>query len=92
MLVSAFIGIIQVLSLAQNIAQPQGRFWDGLSAISDHFEIVGASIVGVFVLAGVGSVVIYQPWRRRMEERRSQRIPSEVPRDLFSDSNTVEAS
>lgn len=91
-LVSAFIGIIQVLSLAQNIAQPQGRFWDGLSAISDHFEIVGASIVGVFVLAGVGSVVIYQPWRRRMEERRSQRIPSEVPRDLFSDSNTVEAS
>ncbi|KAI3339039.1 high-affinity nickel-transport protein-domain-containing protein [Ustulina deusta] len=91
-LVSAFIGIIQVLSLAQNIAQPQGSFWDGLSAISDHFEIVGASIVGVFVLAGVGAVVIYQPWRRRMEERRSQRIPSEVPRDLFSDLSTVEAS
>ncbi|RWA07011.1 hypothetical protein EKO27_g8097 [Xylaria grammica] len=83
--VSAFIGIIQILSLVQNVAEPQGSFWDGLTEISDHFEIVGASIVGVFVLAGVGSVVIYQPWRRRMEKRRSQRIPSEVPRDAFQD-------
>ncbi|KAI0535135.1 high-affinity nickel-transport protein-domain-containing protein [Xylaria digitata] len=81
--VSAFIGIIQILSLVQNVAEPQGSFWDGLTEISDHFEIVGASIVGVFVLAGVGSVVIYRPWRRRMERRRSQRIPSEVPHDAF---------
>ncbi|KAI0527722.1 high-affinity nickel-transport protein-domain-containing protein [Xylaria bambusicola] len=84
--VSAFIGIIQILSLVQNVAEPQGRFWDGLSAISDHFEIVGASIVGVFVLAGVGSVLIYRPWRRRMEERRTaQRISSDVPQDPFRD-------
>ncbi|TGJ84963.1 hypothetical protein E0Z10_g3790 [Xylaria hypoxylon] len=83
--VSAFIGIIQILSLVQNVAEPQGSFWDGLTKISDHFEIVGASIVGVFVLAGVGSVVIYQPWRRRIEKRRSQRIPSEVPPDAFQD-------
>ncbi|KAF2966293.1 hypothetical protein GQX73_g7249 [Xylaria multiplex] len=84
-IVSAFIGIIQILSLVQNVAEPQGSFWDGLTEISDHFEIVGASIVGVFVLAGVGSVVIYRPWRRRMERRRSQRIPSEVPHDAFQD-------
>ncbi|KAJ3566209.1 hypothetical protein NPX13_g7222 [Xylaria arbuscula] len=83
--VSAFIGIIQILSLVQNVAEPQGSFWDGLSAISDHFEIVGASIVGVFVLAGVGSVLIYQPWRRRMERRRAESIPSEVPTDPFQD-------
>ncbi|KAI1194742.1 NicO-domain-containing protein [Nemania serpens] len=83
--VSAFIGIIQVLSLVQHVAEPQGSFWDGLTAIGDHYEIVGASIVGVFVLAGVGSVVIYQPWRRRMEKRRAQRIPSDVPQDAFHD-------
>ena len=83
--VSAFIGVIQILSLVQNVAKPQGSFWDGLSAISDHFEIVGASIVGVFVLAGVGSVLIYRPWRRRMERRRAQRIPSDAPPDPFQD-------
>jgi nickel/cobalt transporter (NiCoT) family protein len=83
--VSAFIGIIQILSLVQNVAEPQGSFWDGLTTISDHFEIVGAGIVGVFVLAGVGSVVIYQPWRRRMEKRGAQRIPSDTPEDAFHD-------
>ncbi|KAI1127624.1 high-affinity nickel-transport protein-domain-containing protein [Nemania abortiva] len=84
-IVSAFIGVIQILSLVQNVAEPEGRFWDGLTAVGDHFEIVGASIVGVFVLAGVGSVIIYQPWRRRMEKRRAQRIPSDTPEDAFHD-------
>lgn len=76
--VSAFIGIIQILSLVQNVANPQGSFWDGLTAIGDHYEIVGASVVGVFALAGIGSVLLYQPWRRRMEERRAQIIPSDT--------------
>ncbi|KAI1430815.1 NicO-domain-containing protein [Xylaria sp. CBS 124048] len=75
--VSAFIGIIQILSLAQNVAQPKGRFWDGLTAISDHFEIVGASIVGIFVSAGLGSALVYGPWRRRLEKRRASRGVSE---------------
>ncbi|KAI0857140.1 NicO-domain-containing protein [Xylaria cubensis] len=83
--VSAFIGVIQILSLVQNVAEPEGSFWDGLTAIGDHYEIVGASIVGVFVLAGIGSVIIYQPWRRRMETRRVQRIPSGSPEDVFHD-------
>ncbi|KAI1754163.1 high-affinity nickel-transport protein-domain-containing protein [Xylaria castorea] len=83
--VSAFIGIIQILSLVQHVAEPEGSFWDGLTAIGDNYEIVGASIVGVFVLAGIGSVIIYQPWRRRMERRRVQRIPSGSPRDAFHD-------
>ncbi|KAH8157570.1 hypothetical protein CIB48_g10676 [Xylaria polymorpha] len=84
-IVSAFIGIIQILSLVQHVAEPEGSFWDGLTEIGDHFEIVGASIVGVFVLAGIGSVVIYRPWRRRMEQRRVQRIPSDAPQDAFHD-------
>ncbi|KAI1822678.1 NicO-domain-containing protein [Xylaria intraflava] len=83
--VSAFIGIIQVLSLAQNVAQPQGRFWDGLTAISDHFEIVGASIIGIFVFAGLGSAVVYRPWRRRLEKRRSAGAASDLPSDAPCD-------
>lgn len=82
--VSAFIGIIQILSLVQNVANPQGSFWDGLTAIGDHYEIVGASVVGVFALAGIGSVALYQPWRRKMEERRAQRIPSDTPQHTLA--------
>jgi high-affinity nickel-transport protein len=65
--ISSFIGIVQVLSLAQNIAEPEGRFWDGVSAIGDHFDIIGGSICGLFVVVGLGSVVVYRPWRRRMD-------------------------
>ncbi|KAI1815978.1 NicO-domain-containing protein [Poronia punctata] len=83
--VSAFIGVIQVLSLVQNVAEPEGSFWDGLTAIGDHYEIVGAAIVGVFALAGLGSVVIYRPWRKRMERRRLQREALETPTDAFHD-------
>ncbi len=62
--VSAFIGVIQALSLAQNIAGPEGGFWDGVSTIGDHFDIIGASICGLFVVVGLGSVVVYQRrWR-----------------------------
>ncbi|OTB06792.1 hypothetical protein M426DRAFT_318503 [Hypoxylon sp. CI-4A] len=87
--VSAFIGIIQVLSLVQNVAEPEGSFWDGLSEISDHFEIVGGSICGLFLLAGLGSVLVYGPWRRRAERRRmaaaAQRLPSDDADGSFHD-------
>ncbi|KAK4083695.1 uncharacterized protein Triagg1_1357 [Trichoderma aggressivum f. europaeum] len=70
--VSAFIGIIQVLSLAQNVANPTGRFWDGVSAVGDHFDIIGGSICGLFVIVGIGSVLVYGPWRRRVERRNRE--------------------
>lgn len=70
--VSAFIGIIQVLSLAQNVANPTGRFWDGVSAVGDHFDIIGGSICGLFVIVGIGSVLVYGPWRRRVERRNQE--------------------
>lgn len=71
-IVSAFIGIIQVLSLAQNVANPTGRFWDGVSAVGDHFDIIGGSICGLFVIVGIGSVLVYGPWRRRVERRNRE--------------------
>ncbi|KAI1633798.1 NicO-domain-containing protein [Biscogniauxia mediterranea] len=83
--VSAFIGIVQVLSLVQNVAQPEGGFWDGLSIISDNFEIIGGSICGLFLVVGVGSVLVYKPWRRRMERRRAERIESDDAEGAFHD-------
>ncbi|KAL7819466.1 high affinity nickel permease [Trichoderma aethiopicum] len=79
--VSAFIGIIQVLSLVQNVADPSGSFWDGVSAVGDHFDIIGASICGVFVIVGIGSVLVYGPWRRRMERRNMAVLADEEDED-----------
>lgn len=64
--VSAFIGVIQVLTLVLNVAEPEGSFWDGVEAIGDNFEIIGGSICGLFLVVGLGSVLVYRPWRRRI--------------------------
>lgn len=80
--VAAFIGIVQVLSLAQNVANPSGKFWDGVSAIGDHFDIIGGSICGLFVIVGIGSVLFYGPWRRRMERRAQGVLVIEASGDV----------
>ncbi|KAK3368543.1 high-affinity nickel-transport protein-domain-containing protein [Podospora didyma] len=67
--VSAFIGIIQLLSLVENVAEPEGSFWDGVGAIGDNYDIIGGCICGIFFLVGLGSVLVYKPWRRRAERR-----------------------
>ncbi|KAK4233968.1 high-affinity nickel transport protein nic1 [Achaetomium macrosporum] len=90
--VSAFIGIIQVLSLVQNVAEPEGSFWDGVSEIGEYYDVIGGCICGLFLLVGVGSVLVYRPWRRRMERRaarhaaESQTMPEPLsPDPLLSD-------
>ncbi|CAG9944040.1 unnamed protein product [Clonostachys rosea f. rosea IK726] len=72
--VSAFIGTIQVLALIQNVAEPEGPFWDGVEAIGDNFDIIGGSICGVFLVVGVGSILLYKPWRRSVERRGNTRV------------------
>lgn len=62
-------GIIQLLTLILNVAEPEGSFWNGIEAIGDNFEIIGGSICGLFLLVGVGSVIVYKPWRRRMNRK-----------------------
>lgn len=71
--VSAFIGAVQVLALIQNVAEPEGKFWDGVEAIGDYFDVIGGCICLVFLIVGVGSIAVYRPWRRRVEERRNER-------------------
>lgn len=71
--VSAFISVIQFLNLAEAIAEPKGAFWDGLDTLGDHWDIIGGCICGVFLVAGVGSILFYGPWKRRMERGQRRR-------------------
>lgn len=71
--VSAFIGIIQILSLVDHVAEPGGSFWEGVGAIGDYYDVIGGCICGLFLLVGLGSVLVYKPWRRRVERRAAQR-------------------
>jgi high-affinity nickel-transport protein len=80
-LVAICIGTIQMLSLIANFST--GSFWDGVDAVGDHFDIIGGGICGAFVVFGALSVVLYGPWRRRMDRHRRTGIVEGVElRDL----------
>jgi high-affinity nickel-transport protein len=66
-LVAMAIGFIQLLSLIANFSS--GPFWDGVDAVGDHFDVIGGGICGAFVVFGAASVVLYKPWRRRIDRR-----------------------
>ncbi|KAI4174305.1 MAG: hypothetical protein LQ343_002444 [Gyalolechia ehrenbergii] len=72
-IVAVVIGVIQLLSLVLNIAEPSGRFWDGVAVAGDHYDVIGGSICGSFIIFGGLSVLLYKPWRRRFDEKRRMR-------------------
>ena len=103
--VAMVIGVIQMLSLVVNIANPKGAFWNGVERAGRHWDAVGmlriwayysnmnkmrliytipgGAICGSFVLFGGLSVLLYKPWRRRIDHRRGQRAQfSGVPQTL----------
>lgn len=69
--VATCIGVIQFLTLVLNVANPTGAFWDGVNNAGNHFDIIGGAICGTFVLTGIASVLLYRPWRRRVDRRRN---------------------
>lgn len=85
--VSAFIGVIQVLTLVLNVAEPEGSFWDGVEAIGENFEIIGGSICGLFLVVGLGSVVVYRPWRRRVDRGALVNAPADPAFDDGANDN-----
>ena len=74
--VAICIGTIQLLSLISNFSE--GKFWDGVDVVSDHYDIIGGAICGAFVVFGVLSVIVYAPWRKWMERERQARMIDEV--------------
>ena len=39
--VAIVIGILQLLILILNVAEPSGKFWDGVGVAGDHYEFIG---------------------------------------------------
>ncbi|KAL8758112.1 MAG: hypothetical protein Q9184_004023 [Pyrenodesmia sp. 2 TL-2023] len=68
--VAVVIGFIQLLSLILNVAEPTGKFWDGVAVAGDHYDVIGGAICGSFLVFGALSVLLYKPWRRWFDEHR----------------------
>jgi high-affinity nickel-transport protein len=66
-MVALIIGTIQLLTIALNVTDGQGGFWDSVAAAGDDCEIIGGSICGSFIVVGAASVLCYKPWRTRVE-------------------------
>ncbi|KAF2664575.1 NicO-domain-containing protein [Microthyrium microscopicum] len=86
-LAALVIGVVQVLSLIMNIAQPSGPFWDGVGFAGDHYDIIGGSICGSFVVFGGLSTLLYKPWRRWIETRRRHATPELGP--IWNDEDAI---
>jgi high-affinity nickel-transport protein len=53
-IVATVIGTVQFLNLILNVAEPDGRFWDGVEKLGDSWDIVGMSgSLGFFVYTHV---------------------------------------
>ena len=69
--VAIVIGVIQLLNLIVNVRPNlSGPFWRGVKVAGDHYDIIGGSICGSFIVLGALSVLLYKPWRRRIDRRR----------------------
>jgi nickel/cobalt transporter (NiCoT) family protein len=87
-LVAICIGTIQLLSLVTGVANPTGKFWDGVNNAGNHLDIIGGSICGSFLFFGIVSVILYRPWRRRVDRSRS-RAPVEGEELQDTDDKTI---
>lgn len=68
--IALVIGVIQLLSLVQNVADPQGPFWDGVTKAGDSFDIIGGAICGGFLVISIISVIFYKRFSKWADEKR----------------------
>lgn len=71
-IVAIIIGVIQLLTMIMNAAQPKGKFWDGVQTAGDYYDVIGGSICGCFLIFGLLSVIVYKPWRRWVAKRHGR--------------------
>lgn len=71
-IVAIVIGVIQLLTMIQNVAEPKGKFWDGVQTAGDYYDVIGGSICGLFLICGLLSVAVYKPWRRWVSKQHGQ--------------------
>ena len=57
---AVLIGGIEVLGLMADKWALQGSFWTAVGGLNDHMNTLGFAVIGVFVLAWAGSVIVYR--------------------------------
>lgn len=69
--VAIIIGVLQLLNMIMNVdTSLKGPFWHGVAVAADHYDIIGGSICGSFIVFGLLAVILYRPWRRRIDRKR----------------------
>jgi nickel/cobalt transporter (NiCoT) family protein len=58
--VAVVIGGIEALGLVADQFDLGGWFWDAIGALNDNFNTLGFAIIGIFIVAWVGSVLFYR--------------------------------
>jgi high-affinity nickel-transport protein len=58
--VAVLIGGIEGLRLIGDQFGLTGWFWDGVGALNDNFNGLGFAIIGVFIVAWIGSMLVYR--------------------------------
>jgi high-affinity nickel-transport protein len=58
--VAVGIGGIEALRLVGEQLGRSGCFWDGVAALNGNFNDLGFAIIGLFIVAWVGSMLIYR--------------------------------
>ncbi|MGI4810173.1 MAG: HoxN/HupN/NixA family nickel/cobalt transporter, partial [Janthinobacterium lividum] len=58
--VAFLVGGIEALGLIGDKLALSGWFWDGIGALNENFNNLGFIIIGIFIAAWIGSVVIYR--------------------------------
>jgi nickel/cobalt transporter (NiCoT) family protein len=58
--VAVLIGSIEALGLVGDQLSLHGDFWESIGTLNDNFNGLGFSIIGVFILAWIASLIIYR--------------------------------
>ena len=58
--VAFLVGGIEALGLIGDKLSLSGWFWDGIGALNENFNSLGFIIIGVFIAAWIGSIIIYR--------------------------------
>jgi high-affinity nickel-transport protein len=59
-LVALVVGTFETLSILAEKLNLAGPFWDAVGNINENFGLVGAVIIGVFVVSWAVSTVVYR--------------------------------
>ena len=84
--VASTIGIIQMLTLIMDTAEPRGNFWNGVAWAGDHYPLIGAIIIGCFAFVVICSAIILRLFKDRLDQFS---VPSTSPPDIITEEQSA---